>query len=317
MIFTDRKKKLIIFLLIYALMLRRLLPNLSSRILLLMLIIVLLLPAVAAVYATEPYPPMLPGHTAGSVTGRVTTNASQPMSGVAVYIVNAASNSVHYGSSTTDSNGYFAFASVNSTNGSAVYRILATEPGYDDAVSSTFAVSPGTTSTAYVTMTRNYSIATPTPTPVPLPGAIAGTVKDSNTTKGIINAKVSLVKANIQYVTIISAVTDSNGRYRFSGVDYLEAPGYKLRVEKAGYEEIFTAPFMIVSDSTVTQDVYLTPVASSNGATQNATATPGPAVTTTPTATPAPQTNSAGLPGFGIASALAGVTLAYALARKK
>ncbi|WP_158308875.1 carboxypeptidase-like regulatory domain-containing protein [Methanocella arvoryzae] len=304
--------------LIYTLMLRRLLPNLSSRILLLMLIIVLILPAVAAVCATEPYPPMLPGHTAGSVTGRVTTNTSQPMAGVTVYIVNAASSSIQYSSSTTDSNGYFAIASVNSTNGSPVYRILATEPGYDDATSSAFAVSPATTSIVYVTMTRNYSIATPTPTPVPSPGAIAGTVIDSNTTRGVINAKVSLVKANHQYVTITSAITDSNGRYRFSGVEYIDAPGYKLRVEKTGYEEIFTAPIMIVPDSTVTQDIYLTPVASSNGATQNATATPGPTVTAEPpTATPAPQTNSAGLPGFGIASALAGVTLAYALARKK
>lgn len=273
-------------------------------------------PMMAAASATVPFPPMLPGETTGSVTGRVTTNASAAMSGVTVYVVNAADSGVQYLSSSTDSNGYFTFAGVNATNGSAAYRIMATATGYDNTTSSAFPVNSGTTATAYVMMTRNYSIVTPTPTPVPGPGDIAGTIKIENTTKGIVNARVSLVKADLQYVTITSAVTDSSGRYHFSGVEYLSSPGYKLRVEKDGYNEKFTAPFMIVSGSTVTQDVSLS-LSSSANTTPTATATPDPwTPTPQPSPTASPKAN-AGIPGFGIVAALAGITLAYALARKQ
>ncbi|WP_424359123.1 carboxypeptidase-like regulatory domain-containing protein [Methanocella sp. MCL-LM] len=297
-------------------MVSRLLPSLSSLIMLLILLMACSGPMMATASATVPFPPMLPGETAGSVTGRVTTNASVAMGGVTVYVVNASDSGIQYLSSKTDNNGYFTFAGVNATNGSAVYRVMATALGYDNATSSAFSVSPETTATAYIMMTRNYSIVTPTPTPVPGPGDIAGTIKIENTSKGIINARVSLVKADLQYVTITSAVTDSSGRYHFSGVDYLSAPGYKLRVEKDGYNEKFTAPFLIVSGSTVTQDVSLSPSASAN-TTPTATAAPDtqtPTPQTSPTASPKAN---AGIPGFGVAAALAGMTLAYALARKK
>lgn len=297
-------------------MVRRLLLNLSSLTLIFLLLLAVTWPMVASTYAYDQYPPMAPGQNTGSVTGRVTTNASVAMPGVTVYIVNASNSTIRYMSSSTDNDGYFTFAGVNSTNSAAVYRIFGTASGYDNATSSAFSVSSGTTSTAYVMLTRNYSIATPTPVPPAGPGDIVGYIRVENTTKGIINARVSLVTARVQYVTITSVITDSNGRYHFSGVDYLASPGYKLRVEKDGYNEKFTAPFLIVSGSTVTKDISLTPSAAAN-ATPAATVTPLPGTPTpTPSSSATPQANP-GLPGFEIATALAGMTMAYALAKKK
>jgi hypothetical protein len=297
-------------------MVRRLLLNLSSLILIILLLLAGTWPMVASTYASDQYPPMAPGQNTGSVTGRVTTNASVAMPGVTVYIVNASDSTIRYISSITDNDGYFTFAGVNSTNGAAVYRIFGAASGYDNATSSAFSVSSGTTATAYVMLTRNYSIATPTPVPPAGPGDIVGYITVENTTKGIINARVSLVTARVPDVTIVSVITDSNGRYRFSGVDYLAAPGYRLRIQKNGYDETFSAPFLIVSGSTVTKDISLSPSVTAN-ATQSGSATPLPGTPTPNTSASATPHANPGLPGFGIATALAGVTLAYALAKKK
>lgn len=321
MILTDRKKKFIIFLLIYRFMIRRLLLNLSLYLVLLVLIIATVLPMLPVASASQQYPPMGQGETVGSVTGRVITNASAGMSGITVYIVNAADTGIHYASSTTDGNGNYAFAGVNSTNGSAIFRIMATASGYDDTSSSAFSVSSGTTSTISVMMTRNYSLATATPVPVPRPGDITGYVRVENSSKGIDNVKVSLVKSDNRYVTISSTYTDNNGYYRFGGVSYLSSPGYQLRIQKDGYEELFTPSFLIVSDSTVARDVSITP----NDQTDvlpTATAVPDttgqiPTTGSSATATPQPQAGLLSIPGFEIIAVLAGLLIACALVKKK
>ena len=302
-------------------MTRRLLLNLSSYLVLLVLIMATVLRLMPAANASQPYPPMGQGQAVGSVTGRVITNTSAGMPGIAVYIVNAVDSGIQYASSTTDSNGNYAFASVNSTNGSAIYRIMATASGYDNTASSAFSVSPDTTSTTSVMMTRNYSLPTATPVPAPRPGDITGYVRENNSSKGIANVKVSLVKSDNKYVTISSTLTDTSGYFRFGGVSYLSSPGYQLRIQKDGYEEKFTPAFMIVSDSTVARDVLISPSDQIN-VSPTATAVPttsGPIPTTGPSATATPQAQSGlpSIPGFEVIAAIAGMFIACAVILKK
>ena len=320
-IFTDRKKTFIIFLRIFCFMIRRLLLNLTSSIVLLVLLMAAVLPLMSAANASQPYPLMGQGQTVGSVTGRVITNASVGMSGITVYIVNAADSGIQYTSSTTDGNGYYAFASVNSTNGSAVYRIMATASGYDNTSSSPFSVLPGTTTTTSVMMTRNYSLPTATPAPASKPGDITGYVTAENSSKGIADVKVSLVKTDNRYVTISSTLTDKNGYFRFAGVSYLNAPGYELRIQKDGYEEQFTSSFLIVSDSTVARNVSIS-LANQTSASSTATAVPdttGQIPTTGSSATATPQANTGlpSIPGFEVIAAIAGMLIACSVVVKK
>lgn len=292
---------------------RRLLPNPFLHLLSLMIIACVTLPILGTAYATQPYPPMVSGEKTGSVTGKIMTNTSAAMPGVAIYIVNSADTGIVYASGYTNGNGDYTFAGVNSTNGSPVYRLYVTASGYDNTSSSPFSVSSTTTSTVNVIMTRNYSIPTATPTPTPRPGDISGHVLVNNTSKAVPNALVSLVKADNRYVPLSKTNTDNNGYFSFSGVAYLTSPGYELRIEKDGYDEGFTLPFQIASGSTVTIDIYLTPStpADTSG---GATATPTQSPTAKPSATATPQANSGlpSIPGFEAILTLAGIIAAIA-----
>lgn len=298
-------------------MMSRLLLHLTSSLLLLAVALVAALPMVAAVCATAPFPPMAPGHSPGCVSGAILTNTSRGIAGASVSIVNSANNSVVYFTTTTDSGGSFSFAYVNSTNGSAVYRLFATAIGYDNGTSSAFAVGSGTTASLNVVLSRNYSVATPSPTPVPGPGDVAGYVTTGNASKGVSGAKVSLVQATNPYVPLTSTTTDGIGRFTFGGVAYLASPGYQLKVEKEGYESKFSKPFQIVSGLEVRKDVSLNSTGGSDSG--NTTVKKDVDTKATPTLRPATSTPAAkpAVPGFEALAALAGIVLVAAVARKR
>lgn len=98
------------------------------------------------------YPPMQPGWTAGSVTGRVTTqNTTIGLGGAYVAIVDDINNSIEYSNITSDGLGYYQFTGVNATAfGSGRYQVYANCSPYGEGYSHSFDVTSSSTSTTAV-----------------------------------------------------------------------------------------------------------------------------------------------------------------------
>lgn len=281
------------------------------------------------------YPPMASGQTMGSVSGKIATTSNTGIANANVSIVNAASTGTVYATTKTDSSGSYLFTGVNSTGGAGLYRIYANASGYSDQYSNPFVVESSSTCTVpnvILSGSGPTATSTVTPCPTPKPGSVFGYVVQAGTGAVIADAKVSLVDG-LDASTVYGPVrTDNTGYYRFTDISIRKSPGYRLHVEKDGYYEEYSSPFLAVTETTVKVNQTLTPTPDTSkfkNATVNTVATvgtPSPSVTpapaATPTATPAPSPTSeakAGLPipGFELAAALAGIALACAAARKE
>lgn len=269
----------------------------------------------------QSYPAMLPGKTTGSISGRVINSNNSGISGANVTVVNASNSSIFYKTIQADSGGYFCFTDVNSTNGGEAYRVLANASGYNDGYSVFVAVEPGNTCSVH-TMTLSGNGPSPTTSPTPKPGSISGYIRQAGTNTAMSDAKVTLVNALDAFTTYGSTHTDSNGYYRITGVKVISSPGYRLHIEKDGYREEYSSPFLIFTDteSWVNLTIARAIVATSNAAPTNTTA---PTITATPSAppsaspTPRANTGMLAIPGFELIAALAGLITACIAARKR
>jgi len=149
----------------------------------LMLVLIVAQASAAEPYVHQDYPPMPAGESSGSISGKVTTsNVSEGLPGVHIYVVNASNTSVEYASSYTDQSGRFSFTGVNASGSGYVYRIYGKNE-YGEGISNNFPVYPMTTATANLVIIPP-STYTPTPTPAPAtptPSATATPTSKPNT----------------------------------------------------------------------------------------------------------------------------------------
>lgn len=284
--------------------------------LLLGLVLSAVLPLLAAAY--QPYPPMSPGQSIGSIIGRVTDAGGTGIAGAGVYLVNTTDTNILYASGRTDSDGYYVFSGVNSSGGKAAYLVYANATGYSDASSGTLAVeSGGTCNVATLTLGGTGPTLAPTPTPIKKPGNVSGYVTVSGSGEAISNATVTLVDAPDMFTVYGSTRTGTDGRYCLEGVEAMAAPGYRLHVEKSGYREAYSLPFTVNQGAAVKVNVTLNETPTANTG-MNPT---GTVATVTPVPLPSSSRDAGsslpGVPGFEFVAAIACLTIACAIARKQ
>lgn len=294
----------------------RQLAYLSAYILVAGLALSAVLPLLATAY--QPYPPMSPGQSIGSIIGRVTDAGGTGIAGAGVYLVDATDASILYASGRTDSDGYYIFSGVNSSGGKAAYLVYANATGYSDASSGTLAVeSGGTCNVATLTLGGTGPTMAPTPTPVKRPGNVSGYATVAGSGQALSNATVTLVDAPDMFTVYGTTRTGADGRYCLEGVEAMAAPGYRLHVEKSGYREAYSLPFTVNQGAAVKVNVTLneTPIANTS---MNLT---GTVATVTPVPLPSSSRDAGsslpGLPGFEFVVAIACLAIACAIARKQ
>lgn len=304
---------------------QRQLRRLSVSAILIALVFSITLSATVIAATYQPYPAMPAGQSTGSITGRVTNTNGTGISGANVTIVNASNQSILYTYCKTDSDGYYGISGVNSTGGGNAYRVYANATGYNDSYSIPVCVEPANTCNVHLLiLTGNGTTSKPTPSPTPTPGNVSGYVTLAGYGGAISDATVTLVDALDAFTVYRTAHTDYYGRYRFDGVEIIGSPGYRLHVEKDGCVEAYSSPFIVKQNTSVTVNMTLskTPVATAVNSTSHTTPAGGtvtPAPTEAPSASPVPHVNAGlpGVPGFEALAALAGVGIAYAVARKR
>lgn len=308
-------------------------PGRITLLLLASVVIALIVPAVPALsdsmYHYQNFPPMQPGQEPGSVTGRVAyalTGVGIPYAHVT--IVNASNSSLKYASLDADSTGCFHFYPVNSTNGERAYKLVVQaidKTTYSESFAVGSGIDMGMDVPIYV-----QDLAMATPTPQPVLRNLSGTVADESAGLGIPGVTVAIVNALNPDYTYNTTLTDSQGRYSFENVSDIIPPGYKLHLQKEGYESTASGPF--------TMDLYPLAInvtmkqkpSDEALADKNASTSPSPAVTTAVTVSSAPtsmpgeatsaptqsSTTPAPAPGFGAIPALLGTAVAFACAAR-
>jgi len=102
----------------------------------------------------------------GYVSGRIKMGNGQGIYGATVTIVNAGNDAFAYGSTTTDSYGFYGME-TNSVSSEPVFRLLVHKDGYQDMYSVTFSLLPY--GSAMINLTDNSLVPSPTSTPSPTP----------------------------------------------------------------------------------------------------------------------------------------------------
>jgi hypothetical protein len=102
----------------------------------------------------------------GYVSGRIKTGNGQGMYGATITVVNAGNDAFTYGSTMTDSNGFYGME-TNGVSTEQVFQVLVHKDGYQDMYSVTFSLLPY--GSAMINITDNSFVPSPTSTPSPAP----------------------------------------------------------------------------------------------------------------------------------------------------
>ncbi|MGM7702002.1 carboxypeptidase regulatory-like domain-containing protein [Pseudalkalibacillus sp. Hm43] len=170
----------------------------------------------------------------GTIEGTITNNnTGDPVSGVNVEVFNQ--DGILVFNTTTDSNGFYQFVSLAALQ----FRIVTRDPNFQTQEVGVTVVSDETT-------VVNFGLD-------PNPGAITGTIRDSETNTRLVGAEVLVFSAQ-DIVPIAMALTDGLGQYTITGL----VPGtYTIVVNAVGYTEN-SAGSTVFSNQTTTTNLFLT-----------------------------------------------------------
>jgi hypothetical protein len=209
--------------------------------------------------------PVMPdGWSAGSITGRVTTQDTTVGVGNAyVAIVDANDHDIVYANTNADGGGYYQFTGINSTADDGAYQVYASFSPLGSGLSNAFGVNSGATATTSVVIMTDVQppvIHTPYP---PMPagwstGAIVGRVTTQDTTVGISGANVAIVSGYDNSIVYASTTADASGYYWLTGVNSTaDDEAYQVYANLSPYGSGRSHSLRVYSGATATTSVVI------------------------------------------------------------
>ncbi len=154
----------------------------------------------------------------------------------------------------TDTTGAFTFANLTASTGgggggATQYRVYASAAGYVSVTNTAINVTNATTTTT------NFYLGTP--------GSISGKVRKSTDSTSIAGASVYLRRTSTTNPVQDSVLTDSVGNYAFANLTP-GTPNYFVTASATNFLTASNSNLVVASGSTVSSNVYLTPVLPGN-----------------------------------------------------